>query len=309
LRYALFMLLFEALLVAGFGMQSDVGAVANSTSYPSGSWGLGVVIPEGSQFSDGDTLSWSSTRTLTANVQLPNMSYTDNTILAVLSAMAADGAVLQVAAGIYPNMSNWLAYGWFIQSPESNPQTYAWVLNSSRPEMTSGALISLSIYISYDGWMYKVEDTTTHEGVNGKFPFNVTRSFKVGDQEVFALESYSHSTNVFEHMGSLVLSTLLVGGRMLTKGPYFYGDWDTTHNPLFVVGGLNPPSFISMNSFANGTVTWTYSEWTGSGQPFQINFPVTTVFAGLLAVGAISAIIGALTIKKRTTSYARTFVR
>jgi hypothetical protein len=198
-------------------------------------------------------------------------------------------------------MSNWLAYGWFIQSPESNPQTYAWVLNSSKPEMTAGALISLSIYISYDSWMYKVEDITTHEGVNGKFPFDVTPYFKVGDQEVFALESYSRSTNVFQHMGSFVLSALLVGGRMITKGQYFYGDWDTAHNPLFVVGGLNPPSFISMNSFTNGTVTWTYSEWTGSGEAFQMNFPVTTVFGGLLAVGAISILIGILTIRKRIT--------
>jgi hypothetical protein len=299
MAYGLFMLLFEALLFANFGLGSEVlGTVGNASSYPSGSWGLGVVVPQGSEFADGGRLSWSNASTLTANIQLPNISYTDNTILAVLSAMAADGAVLQVAAGIYPNMSNWLAYGWFIRNPESNPQSYAWVLNSSKPEMTPGSRVSLSINISSSHWGYRVQDITTHEAVKGEFMFNVTPSFKVGDQEVFGLESYSSSNHVFEHMGSLLLSSLLVNGKRITEGWYYYADWDTSHNPLFVVGGLNPPPFISTNEFENGTIAWTYSQWTGSGQELLTDSVLATWVVLPLAV-AITVFMIILTLRKR----------
>jgi hypothetical protein len=297
--YGLFMLLFEATLSANFALEPNaLGTVVNDSSYPSGSWGLGIVVPEGSQLEGGGHLSWENASAITATIRLPNISYTDNTILAVLSAMASDGAVLQVAAGIYPNMSSWLAYAWFIRNPESYSQPYAWVLNSSNPEMAPGSWVSLSIYTSSNLWRYRVEDITTHQTVKGKFAFNITPSFRVGDQEVFALESYSYSNHVFEHMGSLVLSSLFVNGMRITKGEYYYADWDRSHNPLFVVGGLNPPSSISLHEFANGTIAWTYSQWTGSGESLRVNWVLVTL-AVLPVVVAITVSIAILTLRKR----------
>jgi hypothetical protein len=300
IAYGLFLFLVEGLLFAG--LQPNVqGIEGSATSYPTGSWGLGIVVPEGAQVEDGGHVSWTNASEVTALIRLPNITHTDYTILSVLSVMTSDGSVLQVAAGLYPNMSNWLAYGWFIRSAKSNPQSYAWILNSSKPEMAPGAWVSLSISISSNRWRYIVEDVSTHEAVNGEFMFNVTPSFMIGDQEIFGLESYSYSNRVFENMGSLVLSSLLVNGMRVTNGWYYYADWDTSHNPLFVVGGLNPPPFISTNELANGTVTWTYSQWTGSGEALRISASVLAVFAAIPAVVAITVLIVILTLKKRTS--------
>jgi hypothetical protein len=296
--FGLLLLLFEVLLFAA--LQPNVlGIEGNATSYPRGSWGLGIVVPEGAEVEGGGHVSWKKTSEVAALMRVPNITHTDNTILSVLSAMASDGAVMQVAAGLYPNMSNWLAYGWFIQNAEANPQSYAWILNSSKPEMMPGAWVSLSISISSNRWRYSVEDVTTHEAVNGEFMFNVTPSFMTGDQEIFGLESYSYSNRVFENMGSLVLSSLLVNGLRVTNGWYYYADWDTSHNPLFVVGGLNPPPFISTNEFANGTVTWTYSQWTGSEEAVRFSSSALVALAVIPAVVAITVMITILTLKKR----------
>jgi hypothetical protein len=99
-------------------------------------------------------------------------------------------------------------------------------------------------------------------------------------------------------MVSLVLSSLLVDGREIARGWYFFGDWDSSHNPLFVVGGLNPPPFISVRRFANDTIAWYYVEWRGS----ELAFPSTwdAIIPILLTVGVLtagSALV--LTIKKK----------
>jgi hypothetical protein len=298
IAYGLFLVLSGTLLFAG--VQPNVmGIEGSATSYPRGSWGLGVVVPEGAQVEGGGFVSWRNTSEIGALMRLPNITHTDNTILSVLSAMAADGSVLQVAAGLYPNMSNWLAYGWFIQSAKANPESYAWILNSSKPEMAPGAWVSLSISISSNRWRYSVEDISTHEAVGGEFMFNVTPSFMTGDQELFGLESYSYSNRVFENMGSLVLSSLLVNGMRVTNGWYYYADWDTSHNPLFVVGGLNPPPFISTNELGNGTITWTYSQWTGSGEAVRISTSVLVAFAAIPAIVAVTVLVVILAPRKR----------
>ena len=280
--------LFVGLLVNPFGLTlAIVRAVGPSgNSYPSGSWGLGIVVPDGSQFADGSSLSWEDAREVKVLVQLPRIEYTDNTIYAIVSAMVQDGSVLQIAAGINPNMTSWLAYAFF--APDAQSQNYALVLNSSKPEMANGDWISLSIYLSAGHWNYQVDDIRTHESVQGRFMFNVTPSFKTGDQEIFALESYTRSNIVFAHMATLVLSSLLIDGMRVVKGWYYYGDWDSSHNPLFVVGGLNPPPFISVRGWGNSTVEWSYFEWTGSEQAFPYSWS--------LMIMALLAVAGAITV-------------
>jgi hypothetical protein len=298
LTLALLIFLSMATLLTTSSLAQVQGDEGKRTSYPTGSWGLGIVVPEGSQLEGGGRVSWRNASEITAIIQLPNITRTDFAILSVLSIMVDDGSVLQVAAGLYPNMSNWLAYGWFIQSPEADPQDYAWVLNSSRPEMAAGAWVSLSVYTSSSGWGYSVEDISTHEAVKGKFMFDVSPFAKIGDQEVFGFESYSYSNLVFEHMGSLVLSSLLINGRRVTKGWYYFADWDTSHNPLFVVGGLNPPPFIFTNELANGTVVWMYGQWTGRGRTIPPSLPQSAL-AVLPIVAAIAAATIILSIRKR----------
>ncbi|MGA2627278.1 MAG: hypothetical protein ABSF63_09500 [Candidatus Bathyarchaeia archaeon] len=264
---ALLILLFLLLTLTPLRTASGVGVEPNQQHYPSGSWALGVVVPENSQFADGGLLSWENATAVTVIVRLPNISFTDAPTLAVESVMASDGSVLQVAAGIYPNSTSWLAYGWYIGNLQAYPQNYDWVLNSSKPEMAVGASVSLSIYLSLGKWHYRIEDMSTNETVSGEYAFAVSPAVKVGDQEVFALESYSTSNVVFENMGNLTLDTLSVNGRRVSGGWYPYGSWDTSHKPLFVVGGLEPPFYISLQQSASMTFKWSYNEWETPEQP------------------------------------------
>lgn len=269
ITYGLLILLFAALPISPISLAKTAAEInPRQNAYTSGSWGLGIVIPEGSQYADGRRLSWENVKEVTAVVHLPSINHTDNTIYVILSAMAQDGSILQIAAGIHPKMSSWLAYAFFIQNLQSYPQSYTWALNSSKPEMTAGDWITLSIYLSSKHWGYRLADMSTKEGVSGLFMYNVTPSFKTGEQEVFALESYTYTSFVFENMNALILNSLLVDGDKITKGWFYYGDWDSTHNPLFVVGGRTPPPFISIRRFDNDTVVWSYFEWRGSEQPF-----------------------------------------
>lgn len=280
----------------GLTLTSVKAARLRSNSYPSGSWALGIVVPDGSQYANGNSLSWKDTQEVKVLVQLPRIEYTDDTIYVILSAMLQDGAVLQVAAGINPNMTSWLAYVFF--APDAESQNYALVLNSSKPEMTNGDWISLSIYLSAEHWNYQVDDIRTHESVQGRFMFNVTPSFKTGDQEIFALEAYTRSNIVFEHMNNLVLTSLLINGMRVAKGWYYYGDWDSSHNPLFVVGGHYPPPFISVRGLDNGTVEWSYVEWTGSELAFPSSWSLM-ILAAVAIAGAITVTAVFLKLRKR----------
>jgi hypothetical protein len=212
--------------------------------------------------------------------------------------MAADGSVMQVAAGIYPNSTKWLAYGWYIQNVQAYPQTYEWVLNSSKPEMSAGAAVSLSIYLSLGRWRYRIEDMSKQEVAAGEYALNVPPALKVGNQEVFAFESYSTSSAVFAHMGNLTLDKLSINGRQVAAGWYEYGSWDTHNIPLFVVGGLNPPSFISLLEAKDATLVWSYQEWEGSGQPIPQSLPLT-ILVGVPALAVMVAIAVAYAIKRR----------
>ena len=70
-----------------------------------------------------------------------------------------------------------------------------------------------------------------------------------------------------QNMGNLTLDTLSVNGRRVSGGWYPYGSWDTSHKPLFVVGGLEPPFYISLQQSGSTTFTWSYNEWETPEQP------------------------------------------
>jgi hypothetical protein len=255
MRKAVFVLFFALLLLTSLRTTASANsAQLEQQEYPSGPWALGIVVPENSRLTGGGMLSWTNVTSVSSQVTLPNMTYSDYPTLAVESLMASDGSVMQIAAGLYPGNSKWLAYGWFIKDVKAYPSSYDWVLNSSKPAMGAGAPITLSISMSEGRWRYRVEDLSTAEVASGEYP-EVPPALKVGDQEVFALESYTTTNLVFAHMGNLTLDALRINGRKLTAGWYGYGSWDARHNPLFTVGGLAPPSYISLQE-TNGTLVW-----------------------------------------------------
>jgi hypothetical protein len=89
---------------------------------------------------------------------------------------------------------------------------------------------------------------------------------KRGDQEIFALESYSRDSSTFQNMGNLTLRMLLVDGRRMMSGWYPFADWDGVHNPLFIVGVTAPPQFIGVSVSHDGRAVWYYSgNWRGNG--------------------------------------------
>ena len=222
-----------------------------------------MVVSEGAGFADDGRLSWLNATAVSATVTLPNISLTDYPLYAVESVMAADGSILQVAAGLYPNNTRWHAYGWYVANTLAQPQNYVWVLNASKPEMMPGASVSLSISLVQDRWQYNVEDLSTRTSIVGDYPTNVSPVLRTGDQEVFALESYSTSNVVFAQMGNLTLDTLRINGKQIVTGWYEYGAWQTRETPLFVVGGLDPPPYIYLQKSNDSTWVWSYEQWSG----------------------------------------------
>jgi len=288
------------------GLETPVRASAawpsdteGSEGYPSaGSWAIGVVVPEGAKFADdGPGLSWEAVRNLTVIVRLPNISHTDGAILAVLSVMSSDDHVMQVAAGIYPNHT-WQAFSWVIGDILSYPQEYEWILNCSKPRMVPGANVVLSIFLSPTNfWNLKVVDVDENTSVQQEFPADVAPTFKRGDQQVFALESYTSNFSIFEQMGNLSLRSILADGRAVSGGVYVYSGWDAVHNPLFIVGGADAPSFMSVEQSEAGEFVWRYSgRWTGSG--FNPKIDVMAVAYPLLLISA-ALIVSAVYLRNR----------
>jgi len=299
-------LILMVVWILSFSVASNSAAFAASNpnqtqgQYPSGSWGLGLVVPEGSEFVYGEKLSWANTTSVSLTVTLPNIGLTDYPVLAVESLMATDGSVMQVAAGLYPNDTSWLGYGWCIRNVQATPQVYEWVLNSSKPEMAPGATISLSIYLSQGRWRFTIDDLTTHDRTEGSYASDLPKLLKVGDQEVFALESYSTNSVVFANMGNLTLHALRVNGEQIIAGWYEYGSWDTRHNPLFVVGGLTPPPYLSLSEVNGSVLVWSYEQWFSSEQPQPQSAPII-LFVAVPALAAI-AVFSIAYVTRRWTS-------
>lgn len=272
------------------GSPAQVGP--SGQPYPNTSWALGIVVPEGATMQDGGKLRWEGASNVTVVLTLPNISLPDRTVYAVLSVMTSDGTVLQAAAGIQAGSRSWLAYSWLIPNAQAIPLTYDWVLNGSAPDMNPGAKVALSIYYALGSWNLKVADESTGTSESCAFPSGPAPGLKAGDQEVFAVESYSRLAATFRCMGNLTLSRLLVGGTGVTGGFYSYGDWDPSHNPLFVVGssGTSPPAFVSVQPAEGGSVTWGYTTvWGIRGDPMA-NVLATAALI-LLATASVLGVV------------------
>jgi hypothetical protein len=272
---------------------------ASGQAYPTTSWAVGLVVPEGASLQGGGKVRWEGVNNLTAAVTLPNITLPDEIVYAVVSVMTSDGSVLQTAAGIWPNDSSWFAYAWLIPSSTSVPLVYQWVLNGSEPAMAPGANVSISIYQISGSWNLRVTDEETGAGVTQQFPSGIGQSVRVGDQEVFALESYSRSGATFRDMGNLTLTAVYLDGLKVTGGVYAYSDWDPTHNPLFSVGsaGVTPPSFVSLGQAKDGSFVWGYETlWKSPNDTLAI---VETL---LVLVSVVLGVVGVVLWKTRKKS-------
>jgi hypothetical protein len=283
----LVLLCVELLAIGGLAQ----GAVFASTlSVPnkytsSSSWAYGVVVPNGVQLEGGGKLSWNQANNVTAEVSLSRSGVADGEVLAVLSAMIQDGNVLQVAVGTYPGTQYWWGFAWVVVNVGSSSQAYQWLLNSSRPQLSSGALVDLSIFRTVTGWNFSVTDVSSRNSISGNFQAG-SGPLKSGDQEVFALESYTSNSTVLDEMGNLTMLSLRVNTQPIVSGWYLYSSWDGVHNPLFIVGITDAPSFISA-TIGNGEVTWYYysTQWTETPPTIA---PV--VFYGILSVLVFSVL-------------------
>jgi len=261
------------------------------TSAPEGSWALGVVVPEGAALASSRRVSWQTTSNLSASARLPALNTTDGTILLALSAMVGDSSVIQAAAGLFPGSNTWRALAWFVPDIGATPQAYEWTLNSTESRMKPGALVSLSLFREGGVWHYGILDDESGLGDFGPFTNAPRSSFKVGDQEVFALESYTSNDTVLSRMGSAILRSIYLDGDRVTGGFYYLNNWDPAHHPLFVAGGLQAPTSITLQSFPNGTVAWGYSAgWQGSYYS-PPDFGYFVPLALLVVVATVSAFL------------------
>ncbi len=275
-------------VAAAYSGGSDGGAV-----YGSSSWALGVVVPEGSKLQAGGGVRWEDASNVTVVVTLPNFTRPDGTVYTVLSVMTESGSILQGAVGLAFNRTEWFAYSWLIPDVHAIPPHYDWVLNSSGPGIAPGSAVSISIFRTGDLWSLKVLGPGA-EKVEASFPSGASGALRVGDQEVFALESYSSTAAIFREMGNLTLTSVYVDRQRVVSGFYPYSDWDPTRDPLFVVGssGTSPPSFISFLRLDNGSSVWSYSPgWRGSSVDYTPGLGVAFVLLVLVAALVVVAFV------------------
>ena len=262
-------------------------------AYTNTSWALGIVVPEGSGLQNGGAVRWQAVTNVTADVTLPNITLPDRNIYAVLSVMADNGAVMQVAAGALPNRSVWMTFAWFVPDASAAQVTYDWVLNASEPQVAPNSGIVLSIFWAPGGWNVKVSEAGSGRSVLRQFPSGASASLRSGDQEVFAVESYSRAQSTFRDMDNLTLDGLMLNGERVVRGFYTYSQWDPIHNPVFVVGsaGSSLPSFINIGEGAPGSFFWDYvATWpTSDGSPVGLAQLVIVAVLALAAAAVASA--------------------
>lgn len=262
---------------------------------PAASWAIGVVVPQTASFSSGGSVSWGSISNVTVALQLPDIHQTDGTIYAILSVMTDGGSILQVAAGLMANTTTWGTISMWIRNPASYPQNYMTVQESPTPGIGPGSNVSLSIYASGGSWHFDERELGTNQTVHSVLNENISTTLKGGDQEVFALESYSSTGSVFANMGNLTLYSILLNGRQVTAGLYFYGGgWNPSHTPLFIVGGGTPPDFLAAQDCDDNVACWSYRvEWTGvGGAQFtqDVTYLVIAIVAAAIIVVGLAAI-------------------
>lgn len=281
-------------------------AYSTSTGSPnysnSGSWGLGVVIPQGAEMAGDSTVRWQNANNITALVHLPEINMTDAPIFVVVSLMTSTGSVIQAAAGLYQNASTWESYSMYIQNPLAYPQTYKPIPAVNQSPIAAGGNISISIFLSSGVWNMKLSDLDTDKSTNAIFNSSLSQTLKDGDQEVFTLESYSSNSSIFENMTNLTLYSVLINGQRVLGGWYYYGSWEMSHNPLFIVGGLNPPSFISVQEGGSSSSIWSYSTTWSSvnyGAPVDLRLLIVVLLG--FALGAILLVVVLTKVKNVNT--------
>jgi hypothetical protein len=250
-------------------------------------WALGLVLPDGIPLEGGTTLDWSRVSNITAVIKLPNITWTDNTIYLILSAMNCDHEVIQVAAGLNAGEQTWLIYAFYIRNMAEYPQTYIWVANRSLPRMFSNDMIRLTLYRIYgEGWGYSALNLRTGDKSTGLFPARNVE-LRSGEQEFFAFESYTSNPRVFKEMGEALLEGAYIDGFRVEVEGYVLGGWDPLHEPLFIVGGGSPPGFIAVIRGLS-QCKWIYSpveSWEPSATPIYVSlaYASTIVLAVVLA--------------------------
>jgi hypothetical protein len=296
-------------MVLAAGVLPGRPAVSSSWSAAAvGSWAVGLAVPEGATLADGSRVAWETSDNLTALVRLPMIAETDQAIYAILTVMSGSGLIMQVAAGLYPGMSSWRAYVLFTRTA-SQSESYTWVINDSEPTMAPGATISLSIHGGVGSWAYDVVNVDTGVRSSGAIVNDSSVFFEKGDQEVFALESYTRTVGVFASMGTMELVQLQLDGITVTGGWYPMGGWDPEHSPLYLVGGYEPPSFAAISSAGGPFVQWSYSE--GGGTVF-VSYSASALLEFVAAVMLIVAAVLALDRmekRRRRMKSIRTFSR
>ena len=252
-------------------------------------WALGLAFSDGTPLEGGYKLDWSKVSNITAIIKLPNITLVDNTIYLILTVMNSDEEVFQVAAGINPSEPIWLVYAFYIRNIAEYPQTYVWVANRTQPKMFPNDRISLALYrVQDEGWRYSAFNIRTGERATGLFPASNVH-LRSGEQEVFALESYTSNPNVFKEMGEVVLEGVYIDGLRIEGEGYVLGGWDPSHKPLFLVGGGNPPSFIAVIR-STSQYKWVYSpveSWETSSTPIYIGLAYASTIVLVVVLATI----------------------
>jgi len=276
------------------------GAIASQYS-SSGSWALGLVVPQGAPLSGGSKVSWGSVSNVTVGLQLPEIQHTDATIYAILSVMTSDGSILQLASGLEPNATSWRTYGMWIRNPTEYPQEYRTVLDNSSPALAPGAWISLSMYVENGFWNYRARGSGPSDSIHSVLNESLSPTPMSGDQEVFALESYTSTGSVFAGMRNLTVSSVLIDGDEVQGGTYFYGGgWNPSHTPLFIVGGEPPPIFVTAQSCTGNYACWSYvSPWSGNQGPLVSPDLTLVILCVIVLVPIATASIAVLTYRRR----------
>jgi hypothetical protein len=216
----------------------------------------------------------------------------DGVTYLILSAEGDNKAVMQVAAGVWPGSDSWSSYAWYITGLGTGSISYGWTVNCSAPLMSPGDTVSLSLTAGAGAWGIRAQDLNTTDRGTWNVPSPGLGGFRVGDQEVIALESYSSSVSTFERMGNATLVALYVDGNRVTGGWYEYGGWNGVSTPLFAVGSAEPPTFVSLAPLAGGHAEWYYdAQWTGA--VWNINAsPMMFLYACLATLVPVVFLLG-----------------
>jgi hypothetical protein len=294
-RWALFLTLLPLLITPLISWPDKtlsagvVGALEEwEVGEPARSWALGLVVPEGAPLASGGRVRWGETSNLTVTLTLPDIKPVDGVVYIILSAMTEAGTILQLAAGLYPDRELWSTYSMYVVNLSSPHKAYILLSNGTAPFLRSGETLSLTIYSESkpEGpvWVQRVYDHASGLAQERPMLADGSATFKPGEQEVIALESYTSRPEAFRGM-ELTLWAILLDGERVAGGWYVNDGWAFTHNPLFVVGGgARVPPFIALRE-AGGIVVWTYSEegWPTSSPSLHPSLVLAALIVALVA--------------------------